>query len=160
MFDEYSIRNIDGKEMTDILKFHHINIEKCYNLWYTKNVPRFSNHYKKNLFYLSAAMCTNKVSEFNKLINSLEVSDEVKKIMKEMSREMNRDDDFIVRYFDPVKEQERINQSMLNAAKTEGTDMAKREMIVNFYKKNIPIDVIAECANVSREKVLKIVKTC
>ena len=64
LFDEYSIRNIDGNEMTDILKFHHVNIEKCYKLWYNKNVPKFSNHYKRNLFYLSAAMCTKKVIEF------------------------------------------------------------------------------------------------
>lgn len=174
LFDEYSIRNIDGDEMTDILKFHQINIEKCYKFWYTKNVPEFSNHYKMNLFYLCAAMCTKKVSEFNELIDMLEVSDEAKEIMKEMSKEMNSNNDFVVRYFDPIKEQERINKSMLNAARTEGhksgvnkgitlgraegKEQKEKEMVVNFYKEKVPVDVIAKCANISREKVLKIVK--
>ena len=164
--------------MTDILKFHQINIEKCYKFWYTKNVPEFSNHYKRNLFYLCAAMCTKKVSEFNELIDMLEVSDEAKEIMKEMSKEMNSNNDFVVRYFDPIKEQERINKSIINAARTEGhksgvnkgitlgraegraegKEQKEKEMVVNFYKEKVPVDVIAKCANISREKVLKIVK--
>ena len=91
---------------------------------------------------------------------------------------MNKNDDFIVRYFDMKKENERINQSMLNAARreghksgvsegiaegrvlghTEGSKQKEKEMVLNLYNSKIPIETIAKCANISRETVLKIVK--
>ena len=165
IFDTYYFRNEEGYILTKKQKILNINIEKCYQLWYSKNEIELKSPYEKDLFYLCAAMVTKSVDEFEECINMVDTKHSIKEIIEEVSKAMNEKDDIKLRYYDFLDEQRRINDSIISEVKNDGIKEGikegilknKREMILNMYDEKININTIAKCANLSLEEVLDII---
>ena len=164
LFDYYFLRNIHGTLYTEKEKILNINIEGCYQAWYNNNVPSFKNSYQKDLFYLCAAMYTKKNNEL-KIIDEINIGDDVKSIIKEVSRDMNNDSDLRIKYYNWEEENKLMRDSIIHEVRTkgindgiaQGSEATRREMIINLYKNGVSSDLISKSANLSKEEVLKII---
>ena len=161
IFDYYFYRNLHGTVYTEKEKILNINIEGCYQSWYNNNVPSFKNSYQKDLFYLCAAMVTKDNKEFLKIINKINIGNDVKSIIKEVSCDMNNDSDLRIKYYNWEEENKLMNDSIIDEVRTdgisEGSETTRREMIINMFKDNLPLETIAKYSNLSEEEVLKII---
>ena len=161
LFDYYFFRNLHGHVYTEKEKILNINIEGCYQAWYNNNVPSFKNSYQKDLFYLCASMVTKDIKEFEKIIDEINIGNDVKKVIKEVSRNMNSDNDLRIKYYNWEEENKLINDSIIDEVRTDGIsqgiETARREMIINLYKNGVSLDLISKSANLSEEEVLKII---
>ena len=165
LFDYYYIMNEEGYILTEKQKILNINIAKCYRLWYTKSEVKFKNAYEKDLFYLCAAMVTDKENEFKECLSKIDASRSIKEEMEEVSSNMSRKDELKLDYYNFMEDTKRINDGILEEVEErgrkegiqEGIQRSQKEMIINMYNKNISIDTIAECSNLSVEKVKEII---
>ena len=157
LFDYYFLRNIHGTLYTEKEKILNINIEGCYQAWYNNNVPSFKNSYQKDLFYLCAAMYTKKNNEFLKIIDEINIGDDVKSIIKEVSRDMNNDSDLRIKYYNWEEENKLMRDSIIHEVRTKSSEATRREMIINLYKNGVSLELISKSANLTKEEVLKII---
>ena len=162
LFDLYYFRNKHGYIYSEKQKIMNINIAECYRKWYNNDVPEFRNDDEHDLFYLGAAMVTENLEEFKSCVEAINAEMEIQDIIEEVSETMNKDEDLKIRYYDIKEERKRIYDSIIEEEKEEsfqeGVLHKQKEMIINFYKNKVPIDVIAKSANLSVDEVKKIIK--
>lgn len=161
IFDYYYFRNDEGHILTDKQKILNINIDRCYKLWYNKNVPIFRNTYEQDLFYICAAMVTKSEEEFNKCLSMLKTRSNIKTLIEEVSEDMNQNEGLKIRYYDFMEETKLINESILDETKDKGREEGRREtkkeMIINFYKNGVPLELISKASSLPKEKVREII---
>ena len=165
IFDEYMWRNEEGEVYTKNQRILNINIEACYFLWYNDAYMELSlSSSKRDLLLLGAAMYTDKVDEFNKCIEELNTSSNIKNIIEEESLVMNGDTSLRLRYTDFLEETRRINRSILHNAEKKGRsegiaighEEAVKEMIFKMHKENININTICRCVGLDSDQVNEI----
>ena len=155
IFDYYYLMNEEGNILTEKQKILNINIARCYHEWYTKTEREFRNSYDKDLYYLCAAMVTEKDEEFkeclSKINTSLSLKELIEKVMSDME-DTKRINDGIIE-----EEKEWAREEGLKEGREKGLAEGRAEMIINLNNNNVPIDVIAKSANLSLEKVSEII---
>ena len=167
IFDLYYFRNEHGNIYSKKQKIMNINIAECYRKWYNNDVPKFRNEDEHDLFYLGAAMVTEDVKEFQKCVETINTEIEIQDIMEEVSMTMNKDEEMKIRYYDLQKERKRIYDSIIDEEKEEsriegyqaGVLHKEKEMIINFYRNEVPIDIIAKSSNLTIDEVNKIIES-
>ena len=165
LFDTYYFRNEEGYILTEKQKILNINIDKCYQLWYDKVEMEFKSPYERDLFYLCSAMVTKEINEFTQCIEMIDTTHSIKEIMEEVSSDMNSKDELRFSFKDFMEEERRINDSIISVVRNSGIKQgietgslqAKTEMILNMNNKNIPLDTIVECSNLSAYEVQQII---
>lgn len=100
-------------------------------------------------------------------INKLEEIHDVKKNIKELSHycseieRLSSDKEYCMSIWSERIEENLSDLAVYNKGKEEGQKegiiAGKREMIINMYQKEIPINVIAECAKLSKEEIQEII---
>ena len=134
------------RESDDITKIH-INLAYLNKLDYN-NIVRSGNQLMKDLYFLTCNdnKKLNVVYEGDNLMK--EIINKAKKIAGIMDLDLYMTDEELLKH-----DQERYYKKGIQ----EGMEKNKKEMVINLYNKKIPIDTIAECANLSIEEVQKII---
>jgi len=130
IFDYYYIMNEEGYILTEKQKILNINIARCYHEWYIKSERNFKNSYEKDLFYLCAAMVTDKNKEFKTCLDKINTSIRIKEMIEEVSTNMEKKNELRLEYYNFMDETKRINDGILEEVKEKaekrGKEIGKR----------------------------------
>ena len=161
VFEEFVYRDKHGFELTEKNKILNINIEECYNLWYTNDYQGKFGLYEEDLILLCAAMMVDNQNDFHNIVSEVRMKPEIKELMEGIVRKMNSDESLVTEYRSWKEENRLINEAIINEVSekrfNEGIAKTKKEMVLNLYKENITLEVIAKCANLTIEEVKKII---
>ena len=158
IFDEYLYRNEEGEILTDKRKILNINIEKCYDAWYNKDVFKGDfNSYEMDLLLLSAALWTNREEEFRKVIDNIEIDKKIKREIMEVLLRMKENADLVRRYRDYELEEERTEKGIRNEIRENAIKETKQEMVLAMYTNNEPFDKIQKYSGLSQEEIKEII---
>ena len=185
IFDEYYFRNDEGYILTPRQKILNINIAECYQSWYHNIYKAPMNEFERELLLLGAAMYTEKIKNYEKIIQELHTTSKVKKVMKEVSTRMNENDIIKVRYVDFLEENKKINRSIINDEKRkarieglkegreeglqqgikqgieqgieQGIIQTQKNMVLNMYNEGLNLDAISKYSNLSLREIKKII---
>ncbi len=123
-------RNIYGDILTKKSRILNIDIEKCYHLWYVKDIKYEEiDSYNKDLTI--AALSMNKKKEFMNCMNKVEMSTEIRQEMEGVLDNMCRDQKLVSKYYNR-EEERRIQEGIYNEIKEKTTNEIKKE-IINDY---------------------------
>ena len=165
VFEEFYYRDEYGYILTEKNKNLNINIEECYNLWYTNNYQGKFEPYYEDLVLLCAAMMVEKEEDFHQIVSMVQMKPEIMKLMEGLVKEMNHDEKLVTEYKTWKNEEERINASCMDEAyKTgveegleQGTKQTKIEMVLNMYQANLPLETISKCTKLNIDKLREII---
>lgn len=165
IFDYYYFMNSNGHILTEKQKILNINIAECHKLLYDKSEIKYKNAYEKDLFYLSAALYTNSVEEFNYCLNKIDAVSRIKDIFMEVSSDMNSDNELLSMYYNKEEDEKRIWNGIIEEEKEwareaglkEGIEKTKTETIAKLVKLNMSIDNISMVVNLPVEDVQRII---
>lgn len=144
ILEEYYYRNSKGQILTEKTKISHINIAKCYNLWYTNSVHNFSE-YEQKIIYFGAMLCTKNKDEFKKCLEELPMDDEVREDIEKTNEALNEDED-VMNWYSHARELE---------IRAEGTahDLAKH--IAKNIAKDMANEIIDNAINNNKIEIAK-----
>ena len=127
-------------------------------------------------------MVTKKESEFKECLSKINTSLSLKGLIEKVMIDMEDKDELKLDYYNFLEDTKRINDGIIEEEKemaremglreglekglaegrkeglTEGRAENRNEMIINFNKNNVPIDVIARSTNLTIDEVKKILK--
>ena len=122
--EEYYYRNSKGEILTKKTKINHINIEKCYNIWHTNSVQKFSE-YEQKIIYFGAMLCTKNKEEFKKCLEELPMGNEIREDIEKTNDALNEDEDVMNWYSHERELQIRAEGTAHDMAQEIAEDMAK-----------------------------------
>ena len=161
VFEEFSYRDKYGFELTEKNKIINVNIEECYNLWYTNNYEGKFEPYEEDLMLLCAAMMVDNQDDFHNIVSMVRMKPEIKELMERVVKDMNDDENLVTEYRSWKEENRLINEAIINEVSekrfNEGIAKNRKEMVLNMHNKNISLDIIAECANLTLKEVKEII---
>ena len=161
VFEEFVYRDKHGFELTEKNKILNINIEECYNLWYTNDYQGKFEPYEEDLMLLCAAMMVDNQDDFHNIVSEVRMKPEIKELMEGIVRKMNSDESLVTEYRSWKEENQLINEAIINEVSekrfNEGIAKNRKEMVLNLYSKNLPISLISEYVLLSEEEVKKII---
>ena len=168
-YDAYYYCNEYGYIYSKKQRIININIADCYQKCYNQLVPEFENLEEKKLFYLCAAMLTNKKEEFNDLLQKSGIDSETRNNMVEVCDNMNDNEELKLRYYDINEERRRIYEAAIEDSKEmareegiqqgiqEGIEQNKKEMVLNLNHNGVSLDIIAKSSNLTIDEVKAII---
>ena len=127
IFDYYYLMNEEGNILTEKQKILNINIARCYQEWYTKSERDFRNSYERDLFYLCAAMVTEKEDEFKECLSKLNTSLSLKELIEKVMSDMEDKDDLKLDYYNFLEETKRINDGIIEEEKEKAREIGLKE---------------------------------
>ena len=158
IFDEYMYRNIYGDILTKKSRILNIDIEKCYHLWYTKDIKDEEiDSYSKDLTLISAALSMNKKKEFMNCMNKVEMSTEIRKEMEGVLDNMCRNQKLVSKYYNREEEERRIQEGIYNEIKEKTANEIKKEMIIEMYNQKATIEFISTVSKLTSSEVEEII---
>jgi len=161
VFEEFSYRDKYGFELNEKNKIINVNIEECYNLWYTNNYEGKFEPYEEDLMLLCAAMMVDNQDDFHNIVSMVRMKPEIKELMERVVKDMNDDENLVTEYRSWKEENRLINEAIINEVSekrfNEGIAKNRKEMVLNMHNKNISLDIIAECANLTLKEVKEII---
>lgn len=95
--DEYMLRNEEGIVLTNMLKIINVDIDKCYNLWYNKNIKKFTSC-EQNIIKIGALHKIENEGEFRKCLGEIEMDEEVKNKIQHDMDEYQQDTELAMVY--------------------------------------------------------------
>ena len=164
----YTYKLIDEKDnnnvYSNLIKIFELDVAMCYKSWYN-NSYKGNDINEYNLILLGAMMITNKVSEFNKLVDELNLDYDIKEKMRRSVLKMCQNDLLLRAYYNPKELKEELEKESLalyklqtrEEGRTEGRTENQREMIINMYKENAKLDFISKVSKLSLDKVKEII---
>ena len=159
IFDEYMYRNVYGDVLTEKSRILNIDIAKCYQLWYNRDIKEENiDSYSKDLTLISAALSMDKKKDFMKCINKVEMSDEIRSEMEGVLDNMCRDEKLVSRYYNREEEERRIQEGIYKEIDEKATSRTKKEMIIEMYNQNATIEFISTVSKLTSSEVEKIIK--
>lgn len=173
IFDYYYIMNDEGYILTEKQKILNINIARCYHEWYTKSEEKFKNAYEKDLFYLCAAMVTDKEEEFRECLSKINTSLNIKEMIERVMSDMEEKDELKLDYYNFLEETKRINDGILEEIKEKtikegkekgikegmekGIEDTRKEIVTNMCRNGLTIEQIMKYCNLDKNEVDKII---
>ena len=128
--------------------------------------------YQQEIIRLGASIVTKKEEEFQQLQKELNAKSKIKSVMREIVFNMKNDEELCVLYYDKEEEQrkkwESIRQEMAEVVAKEsredgmregleiGREEKEREVILNMYKNDLPLELISEVTSLTLEEVKEI----
>ena len=103
-------------------------------------------------------MMADKEENFHNIVNMVGMKPEIKVLMEGLVKQMSHDEELVTEYKTWKNEEERIHSSIIKEERRDSFNAAKKEMILNMHKKNISLDIIAECANLTIDEVKGIIE--
>ena len=158
----YELRDKYSNKLTDKLQFWHINIEKCYKIWYSNNINKYEKE-EQNIIMLGALLNINNLNEFSKCLGGMNMSEEIKEEIEKTNKALNEYED-IMSWYDYDKDQEAIRKGELTEAKNEGMKegieqgMKEKniENVKNFKKLGVDISIISQATGLTIEEINEI----
>ena len=163
--EEFIYRDDCGYRLTEKDRILNINIDECYRLWYNQEYEGKFKPYEEDLVLLCAAMMVDNEEKFHEIISMVEMKPEIKELMEGLVKQMSHDEELVTGYKTWKNEEERIQSSIIKEERrnsfsegiVQGKAQTKKEMVLNMHNKNISLDIIAECANLTIEEVKEII---
>ncbi len=131
--DIYTLRNKEGNEYTDKLKIYNINIAECYDLWYHNRYQGKYGLFEEDLVVLCASFMIEDVKTYNRCIEELHTTQEIKNTMKEVSEVMNQDGELYARCYNFEEEQAKLNKAVLEEVREKLKNQSK-EQVQKLYE--------------------------
>lgn len=128
IIDKYYIMNEDKHKLTNKFQIHHINIEKCYDIWYHKNVNKY-DAYEREIIKIGALLKSETKETFVKCLEEIKMNEEVKKDIKSTVYDLSEEEELLIYY-----DREQHERAVMNSAFSE-LRSAKKEL--EDYKKNM-----------------------
>lgn len=147
IIDKYYLMNHNNYLLTNKLQIHNINIVKCYNVWYNKNINKY-NSYEQNIIRFGALMRITKKDEFIKCLEEISMNKDIKEEINNVMDDMNSDEEVLI-YYDKEQHEQAIRNTLITEAVNEG----KKEIVKKLLLKGIDINTISECAGLSIEEI-------
>ncbi len=158
IFDEYMYRNIYGDVLTEKSRILNIDIAKCYQLWYNKDIKEENiDNYSKDLTLISAALSMDKKKDFMKCMKEVEMSPEIRREMEGVLDNMCRDQKLVSRYYNREEEERRIQEGIYKEIDQNATSRTKKEMIIKMYNQNATIEFISSVSDLTSSEIEKII---
>lgn len=157
VIEEFYYRDDCGYRLTEKDRILNINIEECYRLWYNNEYQGKFEPYEEDLVLLCAAMMVDSGEKFHEIISMVEMKPEIKKLMEGLVKQMSHDEELVSEYKTWKNEEERILSSIIKEERRNSFNAAKKEMILNMYNENIPLEVIVKCANLTEDEIKQII---
>ena len=161
VFEEFSYRDKYGLELTEKNKIINVNIEECYNLWYTNNYQGKFEPYEEDLMLLCAAMMVDNQNDFHNIVSMVRMKPEIKELMEGIVRKMNSDESLVTEYRSWKEEERLINEAIINEVReksiNEGIAQNRKEMVLNMHNKKLAISLISEYTGLPEDEVKKII---
>ena len=157
IIEKFYFRDKYGFVLTEKSVNYNINIEECYNLWYTNDYEGKFEPYEEDLMLLCAAMMVDNQDDFHNIVSMVRMRPEIKELMEKVVREMNDDERLVTEYRSWKEEEELINKAIINEVREKSIEETKKEMVLNMHKDNLDIDLIAKYANLTLEEVKEII---
>jgi len=142
IIEEYSLKNKQGEEFTDKLKFIHIYLPNIRKKYYNKD----------NLSELERLLLIfNEEEDLEKLSGGNIIMEDYIKEREDISI-----DDEVIGLYDKELHLEKLRLSEIYHAKEEGMKQEKLEIAKNMLKDNIELDIISKYTNLTKEELEKI----
>ena len=139
---KYFIQSNTGHKLTERLQIHHINIEKCYSIWYNEDIKKYSKDEQKVIKFGALMKAKNK-NEFNKCLGDLDMEEFVKEDIEQTMDDLNSDEELLL-FFDKDKIiKSELIENFENGIK-QGIDQEKLEIAKNMLNKNMDKQLICE----------------
>jgi len=115
-------------------------------------------------------MMVDNEEKFHEIISMVEMKPEIKVLMEGLVKQMSHDEELVTGYKTWKNEEERIQSSIIKEERRnsfnegiakgieQGIAQTKKEMVLNMHNKNISLDIIAECVNLTLEEVKEIIE--
>lgn len=150
----YTLKNQDNIELTKKLQIWHINIEKCYNIWYSNDVNKYDEN-EQNIILLGALLNTNNINEFNKCLGGIPMDKDIKEEIKETNEELNEYDE-LMSWYDYDRDQLAIRNGEISDALERGKKQKNIENAKNFKNLGVDINIISKATGLSVEEINKL----
>jgi hypothetical protein len=162
IIDKYYLMNHNNYLLTNKLQIHNINIVKCYDVWYNKNINKY-NSYEQNIIRFGALMRITKKDEFIKCLEEISMNKDIKEEINNVMDDMNSDEEVLI-YYDKEQHEQAIRNTLITEAITEGRNIGieegslnkQIEIAKNMFLKEIDINTISECTGLSIEEIEKL----
>ena len=110
-------------------------------------------------------MYVEKEEDFSNILNLVRMKPEIKELIEGVLDNMNKDSDLVSGYYNWRDEQDKMNRSIINEVKEktlkigieQGIEQKEREVVLNMYSNNIPMEMICKCTNLTCEQVNEII---
>ena len=117
IMDIYEMRNQSGTELTNKLQFWHINIEKCYKIWYLNDIEKYDEK-ERNIILFGALLSTYDIREIEEIVGGFNMEEKLKKDIIKTNNALNQSDD-IMEWYDYEEDQRKIMESLKQEYKRE-----------------------------------------
>ena len=152
------MKDEENKIVEENFEVIHINIEKCREVWYHKDIENV-NEEDRGLVLIGALLTLTNIEEFKQCMEDINMDEGIKENITDAVEEFSVDKEIYVAY-DREKEKERIHRTDVLMAKDEGLkEGAKNEKIEiakNMLKNNIDISIISNCTNLPVKEIKKL----
>ena len=152
IIDEFYYMNKNDEILSTKSKINHIDIEKCYRIWYTNSVQNYDK-LDQQIIYLGAMLSTSNIGEFKKCLEELLMPDKIKEDIEKTNEEANELDD-LLSWYDRERDLNAKYRGYAHSwAKEEAQEMAQD--IAKDIAKNMAKDMAQDIAKdlVKKEKM-------
>ena len=149
------MKDEENKIVEENFEVIHINIEKCREVWYHKDIERV-NEKDRGLVLIGALLTLTNIDEFKLCMEDINMDEGIKENITDAVEEFSVDKDIYV-YYDREKEMEKIHRTDVLIAKEEGVkegiNSSKIEIAKKMLKDNVDINTISKYTNLSIDDI-------
>ena len=125
IINKYQMTSETGEKLTNKLQFWHINIEKCYKIWYLNDVEKYDEK-EKNIILLGALLATYDIREFEQIVGGLTMNEKDKKNIINTNNSLNLSQD-IMEWYDYDEDQRKIKEGLMKEFEKKGMEKGMKK---------------------------------
>lgn len=135
IIDKYFLQNKNGNVLTEKLQIWNINIVKCYNIWYNKNVSSLKKD-EQEIVKICALMNISKREEFVTCLGEIKMNEKVKKDIEQAEEEFSSNEE-ILGWYGTTEEYEALEKAKLENARKEAQEIGYNDGFSQGVSKGI-----------------------
>ena len=132
IIDKYYIQNDFNNKLTKKLQINHINIAKCKDICYTKDIEKYSKE-EQEIIKICALMCENDMESISKCLGEINMDKELKEEIEETIEEFSENDE-IMAHFNSEKDLIAIRNAEMSELREEVTEEVTKQVTEQVTK--------------------------
>ena len=172
VIDKYTLKNEYMHELTNKFASYQINLAALSDIWYNKLDKDISN-IDPLIILFGALIWENEKDKFKEIVENNLIDKDIRDSIEGIVLNMNKDTFVVSHYYD--REEARIeewdaeieeakkdyyNKGIIEGRESgliEGREEKEHEMIINFHKNNVSLELISASTGLSIEEIQKII---
>ncbi len=159
VIDKYYLQNKNEHILTEKLQIWNINIAKCYELWYNKNIENLSEE-EQQIVKICALMYIKDKETFERCLEEIKMDEEIKRDIMEAEEDFSSDEEILGWYgteeeYEALQEAKMYNREQEAIARGIEQGISKRniEIVTKMLKENIDVNFISRITGLSVEQI-------